>query len=237
MPAVLVHGVPDTPALWAPLLEQLERSDVVRPRLPGFGAPPPEGFGCTKDEYADWLAGELAAIDEPVDLVGHDWGSLIAQRVATTRPELVRTYVLSDGAVSSAFRWHELAQQWQTPELGEQIMDLMVPDAVAAALRDAGHPDPEGAAAAVDDHMKAAVLALYRSAVDVAEEWTPKPASGGPPALVVWGSGDPYGPPAYGRAAAELAGATYVELDGGHWAIVERPEEAAAALESFWAGA
>jgi pimeloyl-ACP methyl ester carboxylesterase len=236
MPAVLVHGVPDTAEMWDPLVERLHRDDLVLVRLPGFGAPVPAGFTSTKDEYADWLAGEVSAVGEPVDLVGHDWGSLLTQRVATTRPELVRTYVLSDGAVSSKFRWHELAKQWQTPGVGEEIMQLMTAEAVAAALRDAGHPDSDGAGARADETMKTSVLALYRSAVDIADEWTPKPTSDGPPALVVWGARDPYGPPPYGRAAAELAHATYVELDAGHWAIVERPAEAAGALETFWAG-
>lgn len=237
MPAVLVHGVPDTAELWAPLVASLRRPDVACPRLPGFGAPVPDGFGCTKDEYAEWVAAELTTVGEPVDLVGHDWGSLLAQRVATTRPELVRTWVLADGAVSSVFRWHDLAKQWQTPGVGEQFMELMTPDATEAALREAGHPDPVGAAARADDTMKAAILALYRSAVDIAAEWTPDPAARRPPALVLWGTRDPYAPPAYGRAAAQLAGAEYVELDAGHWSVVERPHETAAALERFWTAA
>jgi pimeloyl-ACP methyl ester carboxylesterase len=235
VPAVLVHGAPDTPEMWDPLVACLSRDDIVRVPLPGFGVPVPPGFKSTKDEYAEWLAGEVAAVGEPVDLVGHDWGSLLTQRVATTRPELVRTYVLSDGAVSSEFRWHELAKQWQAPGVGEEIVELMTPDAALLALREAGHPAPEAAAAHVDTTMTAAVLALYRSAVDIAAEWTPPPATDGPPALVLWGAHDPYGPPSYGRAAAELAHGRYVELDAGHWAIVERPAEAAAALEPFWA--
>ncbi len=236
MPAVLVHGVPDTAESWAPLVARLTRNDVTCVRLPGFAAPVPDGFGCTKDEYADWLAGELAGFDDPVDLVGHDWGSLLVQRVATTRPELVRTWVLADGAVSDRFAWHELAQQWQTPGVGEQIMEMMTADAVADALGAAGHPDAAGAAARVDDTMKAAVLALYRSAVDVAAEWTPPPGLAGPPALVLWGARDEYGPPEYGQAAATLAGARYVELDAGHWSVIERPDVTASELERFWAG-
>jgi len=234
MPAVLVHGVPDTSEMWAPVVAHLTRDDVVCPRLPGFGSPIPEGFGCSKDEYAEWLIGELTAVGEPVDLVGHDWGSLLTQRVATTRPELLRSWVLSDGAVSEVFQWHELATQWQTPGVGEQIMELMTPDAVADALRGAGHPDPAGAAGRADDAMKQAILGLYRSAVDVAAEWTPPPGVPTPPALVLWGAHDQYGPPEWGRAAAERAGAPFVELDAGHWAPAERPAEAAAALDEFW---
>ena len=235
MPAVLVHGVPDTAELWAPLVERLHRDDIVCPSLPGFGTAVPSGFGCTKDEYAAWLAEQLRDFDEPVDLVGHDWGSILVQRVATTHPERLRSWVLADGAVSDAFRWHDLAKQWQTPEVGEQIMELMTGDPVVDALRDAGHPDPVGAVTRIDDTMKSAVLALYRSAVHIAEEWTPGPVAGERPALVFWGERDPYGPPEYGRAAATRAGAEFVLLDAGHWSLVERPDEAAATLERFWA--
>jgi len=235
MPAVFVHGVPDTAALWAPLLASLDRDDVVCPSLPGFGAPVPPGFGCTKDEYASWLTDEVRNVGEPVDLVGHDWGSLLVQRVAATNPELVRSWVLADGAVSEVFRWHELAEQWQTPEVGEQVMELMTGDAVIDALRDAGHPDPTGAVSHIDDSMKAAVLALYRSAVHIAQEWTRGPVPHERPALVFWGDRDPYGPPEYGRAAAAGAGAEFVALDAGHWSVVERPDDTAAALQQFWA--
>jgi pimeloyl-ACP methyl ester carboxylesterase len=235
VPAVLVHGNPDTAALWAPLVDCLARDDVVCPSLPGFGTPVPAGFGCTKDEYATWLADQLRSFDEPVDVVGHDWGSILVQRVATTNPELVRSWVLANGAVSEVFRWHELAEQWQTPEVGEQIMELMSGDALVDALREARHPDPVGAVARIDDTMKSAVLALYRSAVHVAEEWTPGPVPGERPALVFWGDHDPYGTPEYGRAAATQAGAEFVALDAGHWSILERPDQAAAVLERFWA--
>ena len=44
MPAVFVHGVPDTPALWRPLRAKLARSDVVTLALPGFGNKRPAGF-------------------------------------------------------------------------------------------------------------------------------------------------------------------------------------------------
>ena len=234
MPAVLVHGVPETPACWDPVVARLTRRDVVCPRLPGFGGPIPDGFGCTKEEYVDWLTGELTAVGEPVDLVGHDWGSIFAQRIATTRPDLLRSWVLADGAVSEVFRFHELATQWQTPGVGEQVMELMTPEAVAAALADGGHPDPVGAAGRADETMKQAILSLYRSAVDIAAEWTPPPGVVTPPALVLWGARDAFDPPLFGRVAAAAVGAPFMELDAGHWSVTERPDETTAALEEFW---
>jgi pimeloyl-ACP methyl ester carboxylesterase len=41
MTVVLVHGNPETEALWAPLVDQLGRDDLVRLSPPGFGAPLP----------------------------------------------------------------------------------------------------------------------------------------------------------------------------------------------------
>ncbi|HEV2309941.1 MAG TPA: alpha/beta hydrolase [Acidimicrobiia bacterium] len=234
MPAVLVHGVPDTAELWDPIRSRLTRPDVVCPNLPGFASPLPDGFACTKEAYLGWLVGELEAIGEPVDLVGHDWGGLLTQRVATTRPELLRTWAIADGAMSPVFKWHELATQWQTPGVGEQIVELMTADATAAALRDARHPDPEGAASRADETMRRAVLDLYRSAVDIAAEWSPRPGQPTPPACVFWGTHDPYAPPEFGQAAAELAGAPFLELDAGHWSIFEHPDESVAALADLW---
>jgi pimeloyl-ACP methyl ester carboxylesterase len=237
MPAVFVHGVPDTASLWTPVLDRLARDDVITVQLPGFGTPVPPGFGSTKDEYAAFVADEVAAIGEPVDLVGHDWGSLLTQRVATTRPELVRTWTSSGGAIHPRFKWHDLAQQWQTPEVGEQVMAAMTPELVEPVMADAGHPDPAGCARHVDERMKQAILALYRSAVDIVDEWNPS-APSGRPALFLWGTNDPYSSVEYGRAAADQEGATYTVIDGaGHWAIAERPDESVGALEAHLASA
>ena len=68
MPAVFVHGVPETPAIWDDLRSHLGRDDVIALQLPGFGCPRPAGFGATKEEYVDWLVGEL----EPIAAHGPD---------------------------------------------------------------------------------------------------------------------------------------------------------------------
>jgi hypothetical protein len=71
--AVLVHGNPETGAIWEPMVAVLAHPDVLTLSPPGFGAPVSEGFGATADEYAAWLVSELAKEDAQVDLVGHDW--------------------------------------------------------------------------------------------------------------------------------------------------------------------
>jgi len=136
--------------------------------------------------------------------------------------------------VTDAFKWHDLATQWQTPELGEQIMELMTPDAVAAAIGDAGHPNAADAGARVDETMKSAILKLYRSATNIAAEWSPTGPSERP-GLILWGADDAFGKPESGERVAGIYQAKFVLLPGGHWAVIQHPDDAAAALTEFWA--
>jgi pimeloyl-ACP methyl ester carboxylesterase len=125
MTVVFVHGVPDTHRVWNDLIAHLKRRDVVTLSLPGFGAPVPDGFAATKEAYVDWLIGELERFPEPVDLVGHDWGALLTYRAVSLRIDLIRTWAAGGSPIDSSYVWHDAAQAWQTPELGEQVMQLL----------------------------------------------------------------------------------------------------------------
>jgi pimeloyl-ACP methyl ester carboxylesterase len=72
------------------------------------------------DEYAAWLTGHLETLDQPIDLVGHDWGAGFTMRLVSLRPDLVRSWVLdAAGLADPGFEWHEFAKLWQTPGDGE----------------------------------------------------------------------------------------------------------------------
>jgi pimeloyl-ACP methyl ester carboxylesterase len=237
MPAVLVHGVPDTHRLWNPLRSHLERSDVVAVSLPGFGASMPPSFPATKEAYVEWLIGEVERIGVPVDLVGHDWGSLLVQRLVSLRPDLIRTWACGDGPVDVDYVWHDLAQQWQTPEVGEQVMAMFTQDALAEGLAAGGVPQAYARETAryVDATMKDAILRLYRSAVHVGREWQADVEKITRPSLVLWAKEDPYVAPVFAERLAARVGGELVLFEGcGHWWPLERPAEAAAALEGFW---
>jgi pimeloyl-ACP methyl ester carboxylesterase len=240
MPAVLVHGVPDTHRLWDKIRGRLTRRDVLTPSLPGFGVDTPPGFRSTKEAYVDWLIGELERVGEPVDLVGHDWGSLLVQRMVSLRPDLIRSWACGDGPVDREYVWHDMAQQWQTEGVGEAVMEAMAGDALAEGLTAAGVPadDARIAASHVDARMKACILGLYRSAIRVGEEWQPDlERATRRPAMILWSRDDPFVAPEFAERLARRVGGELVFLEGcGHWWPYERPDEAAAALERFWAG-
>jgi pimeloyl-ACP methyl ester carboxylesterase len=239
VPAVFVHGVPDTHHVWDALRSHLARSDVVALSLPGFGCPRPEGFAATKEAYAAWLVAELRAIGEPVDLVGHDWGGMLVQYVGSSEPGLVRTWAAGNSPVDREYEWHPAAQLWQTPDVGEQVMASMTAELWAGGLESEGVPPAEARATAarIDDTMTGCILDLYRSAVDVGAEWQPVVEANQRPALTIWGGADAAVPRDVGeRQAARVGGPLVMFDDCPHWWPVARAAEAAAALEGFWAG-
>jgi pimeloyl-ACP methyl ester carboxylesterase len=241
MPAVLVHGVPETERLWDSLRARLDRSDVVTVALPGFGTARPEGFGATMDDYASWLIEQVEAIDGPVDLVGHDWGGGFTMRLVSLRPDLVRSWVLdAAGLADVEFEWHEFAKTWQTPGEGEAFWEqqFQVPAADRSAVFVAfGVPEADAVALAegVDETMAGCILDLYRSATRIQDEWGPDFADIPRPGLVVVPTADPFLNAAAATRSAMRAGARVETLEGvGHWWMVQDPAAAAALLERFW---
>lgn len=91
---VLVHGYPDTSAVWLAVAERLAaRYHVVAYDVRGAGASAaPSG---TEAYRLERLVEDLAAVidattaaapDRPVHLVGHDWGSIQGWEAVTTEP-------------------------------------------------------------------------------------------------------------------------------------------------------
>ncbi len=246
MPAVFVHGNPETSAIWGALFDALERNDLIALSPPGFGAPVPDGWTATRAEYIAWLAGELAAIDGPIDLVGHDWGGGHVLGYLLENPESVRSWCVDlIGILHPDYVWHDAAQVWQTPNLGEENIAGMVaaPTADLAALYEAlgmSFDVAVAVAASINEDMGSCVLGLYRDAVQPAlaelgrntERLTARPG------LMINAENDHYvGTDEMAEAMAARAGAQVVALEGvGHWWMCENPTLGAATLETFWAG-
>ena len=249
MTVVLVHGNPETPVIWDRLAAELHASgygNAVRLSPPGFGAPLPDEFVPTPDSYRDWLVGELEGFDEPVDLVGHDWGGVHVANVAMHRPELVRSWA-SDafGVLEPDYRWHPLAQIWQTPGAGEEWvadhLSLSTTQRTEVYRRLGIAADcARQLAGSFDRTMADAILALYRAAAQptmlrIGERLE---AAARSPGLAFVAGADPnVGTDAQRRRAAARAGAQLCELpQAGHWWMTHPGESAAgvAALTGLW---
>jgi len=238
MPAVFIHGVPDTPRVWDQLLAELSRDDTVTLRLPGFGCPRPEGFAATKEAYVEWLAAEIAGIDGPIDLVGHDWGCMLVLRLASLQIPNLRSWACGNGPIDRTYVWHDTAQMWQTEGVGEQVMEDFITAEVMQMVFEAEGMAPEAAAAEagdIDATMKACILDLYRSAVHAGEEWADDLDHIDTPGLVLWADADQYVGFEFGERLADRTGAHLVRLSCTHWWPTREPRAAADALRKFWA--
>jgi pimeloyl-ACP methyl ester carboxylesterase len=245
MPIVLVHGNPETSAIWSEMRHYLDRDDVVPLSPPGFGAPVPEGFGATSDDYVAWLVTSLATIPGPIDLVGHDWGGGHVFRLVNSRPELVRSWVIDiAGCFDPKYVWHERAQLWQTPGAGETAIaqQLAIPkDQLAEGYLRLGMSRHAAVSCseACDEAMGRCILSLYRSAAQPnMTHWAADVSSArSRPSLMIVPTEDHYtGGEVLARRTATRLGAQVSILESlGHWWMCEDPQRGAAAINSFLA--
>ena len=235
-PVLLLHGFPQTSRCWAAQLDALADAGYRAVAFDQRGYSP----GARPDDVAAYKPGALVADVLQVadacgfdrfDLVGHDFGGMVAWMVAGHHPDRVRTVTVASTPHPAAFRSSYKASSDQNERSGYMrsfrsaergvVEDQLLADG-AAGLRTvyAGL-----AADAVEEYVEVlsqpgalvAAIDWYRSMSGKASAATP-PAS--VPTLYVWSDRDP----ALGRDAAEATAAhvtgpyRFEVLDGvGHW--------------------
>ena len=245
MTTVLVHGNPETEAIWDDLVPHLRSADVVRLSPPGFGCAIPPGFACSTDAYRDWLAGELGKLPQPIDLVGHDWGGGHVIRIAMERPDLIRSWT-SDilGCFDADYVWHDMAQAWQTEGVGEQAvaqMESTTAEARAQRFESLGMTPAIALKVALgaNKDLGRAILAVYRSAAQpvMRDLGAGLSRAAAKPGLALIATEDHYcGGETLARRSAGRAGAAVAVLQGaGHWWMCEQPKQGADAINAFLA--
>jgi haloacetate dehalogenase len=254
-PVVLLHGYPQTSAMWhlvAPALAA-DRT-VVLADLPGYG----DSRAGRADVAASGkraMAGEVVAAmralgHERFAVVGHDRGARCAYRLALDHPDAVSGLAVLDilptgdvfarvdaAFARSAWHWFFLAQPGELPER------LIGADPDAFFLRGAAelfHPEAlaEYRRAWARPEVVHAMCQDYRAgaSVDAADDEADRGVRTIPcPTLVLWGSRGPLGrePDVMDLWRAWAPGATGTALDCGHHLAEERPRETLAALEEL----
>jgi len=213
-PLVLVHGLAGSWRWWRPLLPGLALERTVHALdLPGFGRlPRVRPFAL--DEAVDWLAAWFdAEAVESADVVGHSLGALVATRLASRRPELVRRLVLVAPAGVPRPPL-ELTRPFVRAVLTSS------PRFLALLARDTVRSGPVTIGTALLELLAADVRA------DVAAVRAPT--------LVVVGRKDPLVPPSDAAELARVLPDLVVrELETGHVPMVERPHELTRELLAF----
>lgn len=239
---IFVHGVPDTPALWDPLVAALglKPGDYLAPALPGFGTDKPPGFRSTKDEYAAWLVAQIEAAGQPVHIVGHDWGALLTLRAASLRPDLMRSWCVTNAVIDPDYSGHRTARMWATPILGEFVMlGMRNKPRLEAALVQGGMPASLAAheVPLIDKRMRQSILSLYRSAIGLrfSGDWVKDLEKLPKHGQLFWGETDPFVDLSVAeRFSARHGTPLHVARGAGHWACHERAAEFSGVLKALW---
>jgi len=115
-PVLLVHGFPDTHAVWRHQIPALVAAGyrVIAPDTRGCGDS--EMLPKVADYHIDHLVADLAALLDTLDvprvkLVAHDWGAVIAWRFVIAHPARVERYVALSVGHPTAYARGGIAQK------------------------------------------------------------------------------------------------------------------------------
>ncbi|MGV9777539.1 alpha/beta fold hydrolase [Streptosporangium sp. NPDC003464] len=253
-PAVLlVHGYPDTHACWRHQVAALNAAGyrTIAPDLRGFGASgkPADLKSYELGQYVADLSGVLDQVGvERVHLVGHDWGSTLAQLLAITAPDRVAGLACLSVGHPAAFRaagWEQREKSWymllfQFPDIAERWLAQDDFRNLREMLTE--HPDAEEVVERMrDPRALSSGLAIYRTGVppETLVTWPYDLPAIQVPTMGVWSTRDRFlTERAMTGTAEHVTGPwRYERLDGaGHWMQLEAPDEVNELLLGFLAG-
>ncbi len=258
-PLLLLHGFPEHSGAWRLVSEALNGQRCwFAPDLRGYGwSDRPLG---TAHYTIDALVGDVAALIEviggPVNLVGHDWGGVLAFWTAIRRPELVQSLTVCNAPHPAALQIALIEDPAQ--RAASQYMTRLR----AADIAERFLSDPEGAwdagmgrNPALSAEDRSGYLAAWRQpgAVEAIVNWYRAapfvvPAAGEEanvpswarnpdlrvivPTTIVWGMDDTVLlPPLIAASAAWCDDVEVIEIVGaGHGVIHDAPDAVAAAI-------
>lgn len=248
-PLVLVHGVPDSGAVWRRVIDRLGPGRrYIAPDLHGLGrGRAPQDFALTLESRAAWLDGVLTAlaVDGPVDLVCHDFGGPTALAWAVLHPERVRRLIVMATCFHREWRWHALGRNYRRPILGELLMAIQKAPWLgyrlfvaemrkgSRGLDDAYLRECYATAVAVDPDF---IVRLYRETpASIFAGWDTRlyELVETRPTLCLWSDRDPYVPLEFADKLVVHGARIQRFTDVGHWMMIEAPERVAECFARF----
>lgn len=129
---LLVHGWPQTAHCWHKLIPALaEQRHILAPDLRGFGQSDKQGLPLSRAQLAADL---LSLLDQEglkeVDVVGHDWGGMVALKLAFDAPDRVTRLALVDCSTTHWPHWAAHGLWAKIPGWAEDYFARCHPDFV-----------------------------------------------------------------------------------------------------------
>lgn len=264
-PVLLLHGFPQTSAMWHRVAPELaRRHTVVAADLRGYGdsSRPPAGEDHAGYSFRAMAADQVALMralgHDRFAVVGHDRGARVAHRMALDAPEAVsrvavldilptlHVYTHVDRQLATAYyHWFFFIQPYDLPErliAGDPIGYLHRLLGGWGGSLEAFAPEAlaEYERAFADPDARHAMLEDYRAgaSVDLEHDRADAGRRVEAPLLAMWGTRGVVGRGPANPVAVWREHAVDVRgvaLDAGHFLAEERPEETAAALGRFLA--
>lgn len=245
IPVLLLHGSPDTHAMWLPVIDRLaDQARCIAIDLPGFGdSTLPADFALTLDHMADFMRDLLTAlaITEPVVLLTTDFGGHYGLAFASKYPDLVRGVAVSNTNFFHDYRWHSAAQMYRTPLVGELLLAISSKRMVGGAIKSSAPALPDSYidssyATGFGSHkVRETILRMYRERdsrdfLGWEDRWLAFAQR--KPVIVLWGDQDPFITPAY---AERFGGQVRHFAEYSHWLPLEAPDRYAETVRSWLA--
>jgi pimeloyl-ACP methyl ester carboxylesterase len=250
-PILLLHGWPDTAALWRAVTPHLVEAgfQVIAPDLRGCGRS--DKPGAVEDYRMHLLVADVAAVIGSLaggrsHLVGHDLGANLAWVTAAYLPAQVdRLVALSVGHPTSFFA-DNISQQirslyillFEHPGIAEE---WLLRDDARALRHWTGHPDADSVLADIERNGSLTThLNWYRANI-TARNWVSAPPTLpaiAAPTLGIWSTNDLALTREQMTASADHCsnGFEFEQLEGpGHWIPLDAPEVLADRLVRFLA--
>jgi pimeloyl-ACP methyl ester carboxylesterase len=242
-PTLFLHGNPDSAEMWRDVITLMSNEyRCLAPDLPGYGrsALLPD-FKVSLENEARWVADlvDALAINEPLNLVVHDFGAHFGLAWAIRQPQKVRRIAIMNTNFFSDYRWHRLARILRIPLLGDLGLALFNEAQYTRQLqRDAPRVPASHIHRTMQLYSPAAkqmTMRLYRGTDAqsfIGWEDDLRALTQRVPTCVIWGDRDPY----ISAAWADRFGAqvVYHLPEVSHWLPVEAPQEVAQKLRAFF---
>ena len=238
-PIVMLHGLGGTSNSFEAMMPALSGFRVVRPDLPGAGRSPTPPQKITVASLVE--AVERAAVHLGVNrahVVGHSFGTLIAQHIAARHPQRVASLTLFGPILEPQDAARERLRARATTARHEG-MSAIADQLIGAALARATATDNPVAVAFVrESHMRQDAEGFARSCEALGQAERADHRLIDCPTLIVAGDEDTVGLPSVAKElAGKIGGAKAVILNRcGRWTPIERSKDGGKLLLEFVRG-